>query len=272
MARATQSPKGTKRKKAGWKVDFTGVESGGKVLSEGRHLLQVDSIEEKEGESSGEPYLAVKFKVVSDKGSGTPVYDNFSLQPQSLWKLRGMLESMGVEVDGEFEFTADDLADHTVGAEVVHEEYQGKVKNRISGYFMADEFDDSDDEEDEEEEEEEEEAPKAKASKKPAAASKAKGKAKDEEEEDEEEEEDDEPAPKAKAKGKAAASKKKDEDEEDDEEDDATEWKVKQRVSFKEGKKSLEGKIIEIDADEGMAVVKVGTEEYEVDFAELTAL
>lgn len=269
MARATQSTKGTKRKKAGWKVDFTGVESGGKVLSEGRHLLQVDSIEEKEGESSGEPYLAVKFKVVSDKGSGTPVYDNFSLQPQSLWKLRGMLESMGVEVDGEFEFTSDDLADHTVGAEIVHEEYQGKVKNRISGYFMADEFDDSDDEEDEEEEEE---APKAKASKKPAAASKAKGKAKDEEEEDEEEEEDDEPAPKAKAKGKAAASKKKDEDEEDDEEDDAPEWKVKQRVSFKEGKKSLEGKIIEIDADEGMAVVKVGTEEYEVDFDELSAL
>lgn len=269
MARATQSTKGTKRKKAGWKVDFTGVESGGKVLSEGRHLLQVDSIEEKEGESSGEPYLAVKFKVVSDKGSGTPVYDNFSLQPQSLWKLRGMLESMGVEVDGEFEFSAEDLSDYTVGAEVVHEEYQGKVKNRISGYFMADEFDDSDDEEDEEEEEE---APKAKASKKPAAASKAKGKAKDEEEEDEEEEEDDEPAPKAKAKGKAAASKKKDEDEEDDEEDDAPEWKVKQRVSFKEGKKSLEGKIIEIDADEGMAVVKVGTEEYEVDFAELTAL
>ncbi len=269
MARATQSTKGTKRKKAGWKVDFTGVESGGKVLSEGRHLLQVESIEEKEGSDSGEPYLAFKFKVVSDKGSGTPVYDNFSLQPQSLWKLRGMLESMGVEVDGEFEFTPDDLADHTVGAEVVHEEYQGKVKNRISGYFMADEFDDSDDEEDEEEEEE---APKAKASKKPAAASKAKGKAKDEEEEDEEEEEDDEPAPKAKAKGKAAASKKKDEDEEDDEEDDAPEWKVKQRVSFKEGKKSLEGKIIEIDADEGMAVVKVGTEEYEVDFAELTAL
>lgn len=270
MARATQSTKGTKRKKAGWKVDFTGVESGGKVLSEGRHLLQVDSIEEKEGESSGEPYLAVKFKVVSDKGSGTPVYDNFSLQPQSLWKLRGMLESMGVEVDGEFEFTPDDLADHTVGAEVVHEEYQGKVKNRISGYFMADEFDADDDSDDDDEDEEE--APKAKASKKPAAASKAKGKAKDEEEEDEEEEEDDEPAPKAKAKGKAAASKKKDEDEEDDEEDDAPEWKVKQRVSFKEGKKSLEGKIIEIDADEGMAVVKVGTEEYEVDFDELSAL
>lgn len=192
-------------------VDFTGVEAsgGGRLLPEGPLMFEVDEIEEREGESSGQPYLAFTLTVADGEFKGTKAWDNFSLQPQSLWKLRGFLEAAGVETeDGPMDLDPEELIGKIVMADVVHEEYKGKTKHRIAGYSPVAEDDG----------------------------------------------EDEKPTPK----------KKKPEPEAEDE----VEWKVKQRVTFKDGKKQLEGTITAIDGES--VTVRVGRDEYEMDVSDLT--
>ena len=147
-------------------VDFTGVEAGGVVLPEGNYEVKVVEVESKTSDNSGNEYLSWEFQVVSpEKHKGKKLYHNSSLTPQSLWSLRGLLEQLGVETPDEpTELDLDDLIDRTVGAEVQHEDYNGKNKARITQFF---EF--SSEEETDEEEEVEEEKPVAKKSSKKAA-------------------------------------------------------------------------------------------------------
>jgi len=123
--------------KKGVKVDFSGVEAGGGSLPDGNYIGEVKAVELKTGEDSGKQYLSWQWKV-----KGTTVYDNTSLQPQALWRLRGLLEAMGVEVEeGEMDLDFDDLVGHTCGLEVVNEEYQGKKKPRVTGFYSPDQGD-----------------------------------------------------------------------------------------------------------------------------------
>lgn len=179
-------------------VDFTGVEVGGagKLLPEGPLQLEIEEIVEEVGGDSGKPYLAITFAVSEDgEYKGTKAWDNFSLQPQSLWKFRGLLEAAGQPTeDGPMEIDQDDLIGLIVVGEIIHEEYKGKTKHRINGYSAI---------------EEETPAPAARpgaTKKKPAA---------------------DEPT-----------------------------WKVNQKVSFRDGKKSLVGKVTGIDGDDITVLVK----------------
>lgn len=124
------------------RVDFTGVEAGGggRLLPEGVYQFEVIDIERKVGESSKEPYLAFELAVADDgEFKGTKCWDNFSLQPQSLWKLRGFLDAAGQEtVDGPMDLDLDELVGLVVEAEVFHETYKGKDKHRIGSYLVSD--------------------------------------------------------------------------------------------------------------------------------------
>lgn len=139
-----------KNKGAGIKVDFTGVEASGKV-AEGRQLLTVDGTPEvKTSENSGNDYINWKFKA-----AGGSIYHTTSLQPQALWNLRNVLESLGLEVpEGPLDLDLADMDGLTCGGEVEHEAYQGKKRPRLIDIFPAEELD---------EEEAEEEKPKGKA-------------------------------------------------------------------------------------------------------------
>lgn len=147
MARASTRSKA----KAGViKVDFTGVESSGKV-EEGRQLLTVDGTPEvKTSEGSGNDYINWKFKA-----TGGSVYHTTSLQPQALWNLRNVLEALGLEVsESAMDLDLSEMDGLTCGGEIEHEVYQGKKKPRLIDLFPEDELDEA--------EEEEEEAPAAK--------------------------------------------------------------------------------------------------------------
>ncbi len=206
----------TKRKgKKTITVDFTGVstEGGSRVLEEGPIRFEVDDVTE-EMSQEDKPYLKMVLKVDEDgEYKGCKVYDNFSLQPQALWKLRGFMEAAGLEtVEGKMEIDPDEFIGCLVVGNIVHEEYKGKTQNRVNEYSQV-----------------EDEAPKA-----------TEGET-------------------TRVKKKAAATT-----------EDETEWKVKQKVSFKDGKKTLEGVITKIDGDE--IDVKVDKDEYTVSPNDLTAL
>ena len=278
-----------KAKAAVVKVNFEGVEASGKV-AEGRHLLTVDGTPEvKTSEGSGNDYINWKFKA-----PGGVIYHTTSLQPQALWNLRNVLESLGLEVEESvMDLDLSEMDGLTCGGEVEHETYQGKKRPRLVDIFPAEELDG---------EEEEEEAPS-----KPA-----KGKKQPEPEEEEEDEltfeevqemdkdellelaeENDIKLTVKQKKNLAAlrdhicaeleleAEEEEEEPEEEEEEKPAKgssrrrkteskELKKGSKVTFVDDGDDMEGVVKSINTKEKFAVVDVEGEEWEVELADLT--
>lgn len=212
------------------KVDMTGVESYSRC-PEGQFPAKLVKLEECSIQGSGDDGLKAKFEVTSGSGKGSNVFETFSLAEKALWKLKMMLEAMGMKAVGKMTLDLDKLEGKSVGIEVVHDEYNGRKQAKIAQYLKLSELEDTeadeDDEDDDDEDEDEEPV------KKPAKKSKKQPEPEDDDEDededdDDEDEEEEKPAPKksskkapAKASKKPAKKSKKDEDDdEDDWEDD----------------------------------------------------
>jgi len=166
-------------------VDFSGVESGGgRAIPDGNYTLTVVKITEEES-SEGNPYLKWQYKVADGKLKGATVYDNTSLQPQSLWRLKTLLECLGEDVpDSSMELDLAEYVGKSVDAEITNEKYEGKDRPRVTGFIGAegtadksdDDADDSDDSDDDSDDsdDEEETSKKKPAKKTPAKTSKFK--------------------------------------------------------------------------------------------------
>ena len=225
------------------KVDFTGVESFQRP-SEGEHVCKIVSAELKQSQG-GNDMIVVAFEVTKGQDKGARVYENYPLAENALWKLKGMLQAIGMKCDGKVQLDLDKLIGKICIVSVIDDEYNGQVRSRVQECRKLaavaededDDEDDIDDEDDEDDEEEEEPAPKkkvtAKKPSKPAPKKKAAMNPPEEEDEeeddddwDEDEEEEEEPVKKpakkaapAKKPAKKAPAKKKPEPEEDDDDD-----------------------------------------------------
>ena len=233
------------------KLDFTGVESFERA-PEGRHVCKIVSADLKQSQG-GNDMIVVAFEVTKGEGKGARVYENYPLVETALWKLKGLLQAIGMKADGKVQLDLDKLIGKVCEVEVKYEEYEGKTRARVDSVYKlraaaSEDSDDDDDEdieeeEDDEEDEEEEEEEEEKSAKKPVKKSPDKKPAKKpaKQEEDDEDEDDDwdddddddeeeeEPAPKkkvAKKPEKKPAKKpaKKSEPEDDDDEDDDDDW------------------------------------------------
>lgn len=220
------------------KVDMTGVESYTRC-PEGTWRAKVKKLEMGTVQGSGDDCLKAVFEVIQGNAKGNQVFETFSLAEKALWKLKSFLQAIGVKADGKLSLDLDKLQGKVCDIDVIHEDYNGQKRAKISAYMKPganDDVDDEDEDEDEDiedEDDEEEEAPKKSSKKSAPAKSTKKGKKPepeddedDEEDEDDEDDEEEEPAPKKKSSKKAPAksskktSKKKPEPEEDEDEDD----------------------------------------------------
>lgn len=233
------------------KLDFTGVESYLKA-SEGEHAVKIAAADLKQSQG-GNDMVVVQFEVMKGDDKGARVFENYPLIDTALWKLKGLLQAIGMKADGKVQLDLDKLIGKTCTIVVIHEEYEGKIRARVdevkklNAAATSDDDEDEDEEdlpfsEDDDEEEDEAEEPEEKPTKKKAKAAAKKEKAPinppadededddddwDEDEDDEEEEEEEKPAPKKKAAKKeekpakkAPAKKGKSKAEEEDDEDD----------------------------------------------------
>jgi hypothetical protein len=225
-------------KKQKLKIDFTGVESGGRTVPDGNYLAKIDSVEEKES-GEGNPYLGLKLKIQAGKAKGSVVYDNISLLPQALWKLRTLLERIGFEVpDGEMDFDPQEIVGEEVTIVVVNETYDKKERPRVGDYLSTAENEEEEDEEEDEAEEGEEEE---------ESAEDESGETDEAEEEEADEEEAEEEEEEEKPKKKTAKTSK------------APKFTVKQKVSFKdEDGKTVKGKITSLDGNEAVVTERIG--------------
>ena len=227
------------------KVDFTGVESYQRV-SEGIHRAKISEIQEKTSQG-GDPMLQIAFEVIKGDDKGNKVFDSLVLTDKALWKFKSLLQVLNMKCEGKVAVDLDNMIGKVLDINVIHEEYNGVTRAKISEYTKANDskssVDDDDEEDeddfDEENEDEEEEAPKSKKKSSTVKKTPAKKKSQPEPEEDEEddwdededeEEEEEKPATKKKAAAKKpaakkpAAKKKLAAEEDDDDDDDDDDW------------------------------------------------
>ena len=131
-------------------VDLSGVESSRKTIPEGTYTLTVNAANQKNS-SNNNPMIAFEFEVADGPYKGVPLYENCSLQPQALFKLKSVLEALGFEIPNKaFDLNLRDLIGLTCEVEVGHEVYEGKKRARILEYLTPD-LDDEEDEDDDDE-------------------------------------------------------------------------------------------------------------------------
>lgn len=210
MARPRNAPKKIR-------VNFGGVESEirkhtqkAALIPDGDYLFKILNADYRENEDTGSRGVNIRAQVVKPKKyAGKVQYGYCSLKKEALWNFRNLINAaLGKNVAGRtVDVDLDRFRDKVVGGVVEQEEYQNKLRSRVSTWFPKEEYEESEeedeDEEDEDEYEEEEDVEEE-----------------DEDEEEEDEEEDEEPAPKRK---KPAAKRKRPADEEDEEELDEVE-------------------------------------------------
>ncbi len=205
------------------KLDFSKVESYTRC-SEGQHTAKIVEVQENTTQA-GDDMLTMVFEVIKGDSKGAKVFDNFVLTDKALWKLKQLLQVVGVKCDGKIALDLDKLVGKVCDIAVYHEEYNGKLKARIDEYIALKRSDDTDDEDDDDEDEEPEEKPAKKAapkkSKKPEPEPEE-----DDEDWDEDEAEEEKPKKKAAPKKKAPAKKKPEPEPEDDDDwdDDDEDW------------------------------------------------
>ena len=213
------------------KLDFTGVESFLRA-SEGEHIVKIAAADTKQSQG-GNDMIVIQYEVIRGDDKGARVFENYPLVETALWKLKGLLQAIGMKADGKVQIDLDRLIGKTCIINVFHEEYEGKTRAKVESVrkFSAKSEDDEDvnaDVDDVEEEEEEEEKPKkAEKVKKPEKKAPINPPTDDDDDDDwdDEEEEEEKPAPKkikkeAKAEKPVKKAPKKTDDEDDDWEDD----------------------------------------------------
>ena len=216
-------------------IDFEGVEAGGRACPDGTYEAEITSVTEEES-SAGNDMLVAKWKILSGKGKGAVIWDNLSLTPQALWRLKGLLEALEIEVpDGTMDIEIEDLVGQTCTIEITNETYEGKQRPKVTGYGSPGEA---------EEKDEEEEKPKKRG---------AKSASKDEDDDDKDDDDNDKDPP---ARNKKTGKAK---------------FKEGSKVTFEdEDGKTVKASIVEIDGDTATVEDRNG-DQFELDVSDLEA-
>jgi len=121
-------------------VNFEGVEAGAMFVRvpEGDYGLKITKADIKKGSESGKNYINLTFKLTKGAkgGVGKSLPHSCSLQKQSLWNLRNLLEACGKEVPSKaVKINLDKMIGWECAGTAVDDEYEGKKKSVISAFF-----------------------------------------------------------------------------------------------------------------------------------------
>ena len=202
-------------------LDFTDVKDGSnfstKRIPEGDYAGKVVKVEDKDSKNDN-PMWVFTIEVVHEGRKGTyPVY--CLLEAKHLWKVRALFAACGLVLPKKrLAIDPNKIVGRKLGITMEDDEYEGKVRSKISATIPLSEVispdaTDAEDDEDEDDEEEPEPQPAPRRRTKPAPAPEPEPEEEDDEEEeveDEEEEEEEEappPPPRKKTTAKKAAAK-----------------------------------------------------------------
>lgn len=163
-------PKGSEgsgvRKPRVLQVDFTGVEGrkGARRVPEGDYLFQIKDYGV--GGEGDKQWLRMEYTILKGPTTGD-FSDMFGLGKKSLWRLRLFLEAVGFKklASAINKIPMEKLPGKKVAGTVGDDEYEGKIRSKVSDYFSATDYENlgtadtaSDDDEEADEDEDEDSA------------------------------------------------------------------------------------------------------------------
>lgn len=119
---------------AGISLDFTNVSSGFEILPEGIYSGEIKKVELKTSKAGDSQYLNLEWDVEDENGKSKKVWDICSLKPQALWKLKALMEALGMSTEGSIDLDLEEFEGQTCELEIKIETYEGKEKNTIKSY------------------------------------------------------------------------------------------------------------------------------------------
>lgn len=135
-------------------LDLSGVEVSRKAIPEGTYAVVVNKAELTQSRE-GNNMIKLEFEVTEGPHKGAKLFENCSLQPQALFKLKSVMLALGMNIpNGSFDLDTNDLVGLNCEVEVGHETYEGKKRARILEYINAEEAEEEDSDDSEEEEDE----------------------------------------------------------------------------------------------------------------------
>ena len=110
-------------------------EEGGKFIQNpGEYVVKAIESESNE-DDEGRTYIKWTFQVTSGKGKGATISTNTYITPKALWKLRELLECMGMEIGNSVQdLDLDEVLEE--GSEFVIEVEEGNERADGKGYYM----------------------------------------------------------------------------------------------------------------------------------------
>jgi len=154
-----------------FRIDFTGVESGGRPrYPEGDYIAKIKSIVPGTIGDDDKPILTVTFEISEGKFEGQTISERYFITPKALWRLKGLLEAINVKVPSKVvNLPLGKMIGKEVGITLTDDEYNNRKYSQVSdamdpevvrsgGVDDEDEdvLDDEDLDEDEDEEDEDE--------------------------------------------------------------------------------------------------------------------
>ena len=121
-----------------YNVDFTGVNSndGKFYVSPGTYNVKIVSVEKGQKEGSSYPYLKWTFNLLDNDDLNLSVIT--SLSPKALFKLKELLEAVGVAVpEGSLKISPNDYIGKICTADIADRSYEGKVYSNITKLHQA---------------------------------------------------------------------------------------------------------------------------------------
>lgn len=137
-------------------LDLSGVEVSRRAIPEGTYAVVVNKAELTKSRE-GNNMIKMEFEVTEGPHKGAKLFENCSLQPQALFKLKSVMLALGMNIpEGSFDLDTNDLVGLNCEVGVGHETYEGKKRARILEYINAEEADEEEEEEDSDDSDEEE--------------------------------------------------------------------------------------------------------------------
>lgn len=138
-------------------LDLSGVEVSRRAIPEGTYAVVVNKAELTKSRE-GNNMIKMEFEVTEGPHKGFKLFENCSLQPQALFKLKSVMLALGMNIpEGSFDLDTNDLVGLNCEVEVGHETYEGKKRARILEYINAEEADEEEEEEEEDSDDSDEE-------------------------------------------------------------------------------------------------------------------
>lgn len=116
-------------------LDFSNVPSR-EPLEEGIYTLSIAKVEEKTAKSSGNPMLSIEYDVVGVDGN-RKLFDNYVLTDAAMWKLKELLDALGIDTSTLVSLDPQELIGLQVQAKIVQDEYNGETVNRVKKILPA---------------------------------------------------------------------------------------------------------------------------------------